>query len=371
MPLMYRNITRMSYCCVHRYIHGTAVNNKAFNYASREGKFMRKIVSNELPKRKWYPEKSEKIASSFPSSAQKLVSPHVTRRVKVLNKLFMKYITDIMTTGEVAADVVGLGIEITQVKISNDFQIVRVLWYSYNTGNVDQITDILNGTAFKLRHELSQLKIIGVVPPIKFVRDKQRTIMAQLEKVFEDADYGEDYVRTIRITPTPELSLFTKLSDEVREKILKIDSSNINSYEENVGDEICYDEMYDVDLPPMRSDVLGLNQGIIMTQIKQSLNKSKDAIKNRLENITTDKPEKVYTFNPSSIQTLRTEEEIQAFNDFLIKRRVEEKRSKKLNLDPYDGDDINYHENTEEDQVDDSEYINFDSFDDTSEKELH
>lgn len=50
MPLIYRNITRMSYC-VHRYIHGTAVNNKVFNYANREGKFMRKIVSNELPKR--------------------------------------------------------------------------------------------------------------------------------------------------------------------------------------------------------------------------------------------------------------------------------------------------------------------------------
>ncbi|KAH0546765.1 uncharacterized protein LOC123268453 [Cotesia glomerata] len=370
MPLMCRNITRMSYC-VHRYIHATAVNNKAFNYARREGKFMRKIVSNELPKRKWYPEKSEKIASSLPSSAQKLVSPHVTRRVKVLNKLFMKYITDIMTTGEVAADVVGLGIEITQVKISNDFQIVRVLWYSYNTGNLDQITDILNGTAYKLRHELSQLKIIGVVPPIKFVRDKQRTVMAQLEKVFENADYGEDYVRTVRTAPTPELSLFTKLSDEVREKILNIDSSYVNSYEENVGDEICYDEMYDVDLPPMRSDVLGLNQGIIMTQIKQSLNKSKDAIKNRLENVTTDIPEKVYTFNPSSIQTIRTEEEIQAFNDFLIKRRVEEKRSKKLNLDPYNEDDIDFHENTEEDQVDDNEYFNFDSFDDTSEKELH
>jgi hypothetical protein len=37
------------------------------------------------------------------------------RRVAVLNKLFMRHITDMMASGEVASEIFGRGIEISRV----------------------------------------------------------------------------------------------------------------------------------------------------------------------------------------------------------------------------------------------------------------
>lgn len=38
-----------------------------------------------------------------------------SRRAKVLNKIFMRYITDLMATGSCATDILGHGIEINRV----------------------------------------------------------------------------------------------------------------------------------------------------------------------------------------------------------------------------------------------------------------
>ncbi|XP_053599151.1 uncharacterized protein LOC103573065 isoform X2 [Microplitis demolitor] len=322
--------------------------------------------------RKWYPDQNEKMSPTLPSSPQKLVSPLVTRRVTVLNKLFMKYVTDIMTTGEVSADVAGLGIEISRVKLSNDFKLVRVMWFSSNTKNLDQISDILHQTAFKLRHELSQLKIIGVVPPIIFVKDKQSASLASLEKTFETADYGEDYVPTVRIPPKPELCLFTRLPQEVREQIKSSDSSNNITVEDDNDyiDETDDGEIYNVNLPPMRQDVLGLNRGLIMTQIKQSLYKSKEALKNRLDNVSINTSQTLKMFDPSSINALRTEEENQAFDDFLLKRQIEAKRQRKYEMQNLYEDNLDTQEKIEDELDDYDEEFDFDQFNDINEKDL-
>lgn len=42
------------------------------------------------------------------------LSPN-SRRSKVLNKVFMRYITDIMATGQYSSEIVGRGIEINRV----------------------------------------------------------------------------------------------------------------------------------------------------------------------------------------------------------------------------------------------------------------
>jgi hypothetical protein len=42
------------------------------------------------------------------------------RRVSVLNKLFMKHITDLLSTGEYSSEFSGYGIEINRVKNVND-----------------------------------------------------------------------------------------------------------------------------------------------------------------------------------------------------------------------------------------------------------
>lgn len=96
-----------------------------------------------------------------------------SRRVAVLNKLFMRHITDLMATGEVAGELIGRGIEISRVKVASDFTRVNVYWLAKGSRHDDQTEMILSRNAHSLRHELSQLRIIGSVPRIEFVKGKK------------------------------------------------------------------------------------------------------------------------------------------------------------------------------------------------------
>lgn len=185
----------------------------------------------------------------------------------------MKHITDLMATGEIASSILGRGIEVSHVSVTNDFKLVKVFWLSSNTNadELKEISEILNESGYKLRHELSQLKVIGVVPPIRFFEDKGLRTMMDLEKKFLTADYGEDYTPTIRTERPSHLTLFTTLPSEVREKILNhkldidVEESNDKVEEED-------NEIYDIDLPPMRHDVLNLDHWRIMSKVSKDHN---------------------------------------------------------------------------------------------------
>jgi len=62
----------------------------------------------------WYKSEEE---SNFPPVPRTSGSKHGQnfRRVAVLNKLFMRHITDMMASGEVANEILGRGIEISGV----------------------------------------------------------------------------------------------------------------------------------------------------------------------------------------------------------------------------------------------------------------
>lgn len=68
--------------------------------------------------RKWHPTYSE--MNTLPSIKSLTKVSHEpgkrgVRRIAVLNKLFMKHITDLMSTGSSGLDIVGRGIEISKV----------------------------------------------------------------------------------------------------------------------------------------------------------------------------------------------------------------------------------------------------------------
>nr|CAD7259639.1 unnamed protein product [Timema shepardi] len=117
-----------------------------------------------------------------------------TRRIAVLNKVFMRHITDIMATGEDSKEIAGRGIEVSRVKVSADFSHLSVYWLAQNSSEDNEIESILKCLAGKLRHELSQLQIIGMVPKVDFVKDKQYALMADVDELLLKADFGEDYV---------------------------------------------------------------------------------------------------------------------------------------------------------------------------------
>ncbi|KAK0175606.1 hypothetical protein PV327_009346 [Microctonus hyperodae] len=318
-------------CCTCRHITTSAANYRLKTLA-REGKFMKKMIYGEIPKKKWYPAKDARPSELLTPIVTNPVKPHVTRRVTVLNKLFMKHITDLMATGEISSSILGRGIEVSHVNVTNDFKLVKVFWFS-STANADElkeISKILNECGYKLRHELSQLKVIGVVPPIRFFEDKESRTMMELENKFLTADYGEDYTPTIKTERLSHLTLFTKLPNEVREKILNHESNydvkesneKVEAKEEEEED----DGIYDIDFPPMRHDVLNLDHWRIMSKITQSMRKCEETARNRMNNLTT--VETQQPFDSSKIIE-RTEEDTAAFEAFLLQRRIMQKKLNK------------------------------------------
>lgn len=181
------------------------------------------------------------------TSTSKL-SIYTVRRMIVLNKVFMKYITDLMSTGEVVPEILYKDIEISHVKVTADFKCINVYWIDNNTENTD-IEELLQKCAFQLRHELSQLRIIGVVPPIQFVKCKGINILREVEQKLKIMDFGEDHISS-------------PYSDAIQQTITASKTSDVNQNVENVEN-----NNLSITLPVMRHNVFGLDHFRIMSQV--------------------------------------------------------------------------------------------------------
>lgn len=150
------------------------------------------------------------------------------------------------------------------MKVSPDFYSLNVFWLAQGDKNDGIIAEILENLQFPLRHELSQLRLMGEVPRIYFIKDKYYSKAAEVDLLLAKADFGEDFVPT---DPTlfmkSDLQLQMKLPGDLREKILEI--------EENL------DEIDEEELPEMRHDVLGIDHSMIMKKIATSMDKTKRA----------------------------------------------------------------------------------------------
>lgn len=176
------------------------------------------------------------------------LSIYTVRRMIVLNKVFMKYITDLMSTGEIVPEILNKNIEISHVKVTADFKLINVYWIDNNTENND-IEELLKKCASQLRHELSQLRVIGVVPPIQFVKCKGISTLREVEQKLKIMDFGEDYVSS-------------PYSDAIQQTITASETSDVN---QNVGN--VENDNISITLPVMRHDVFGLDHFRIMSQV--------------------------------------------------------------------------------------------------------
>ncbi|XP_046395275.1 putative ribosome-binding factor A, mitochondrial [Ischnura elegans] len=224
----------------------------------KEARVMNRFIGAQSKRRSWYPAK-DVSAASLPHIIQPKRGERDSRRMAVLNKLFMKYISDLMTTGELTPETTTMGIEISKVKISQDFSALKVYWVAKGTSTDENIENLLFSNAKKLRHELTQLRVIGNVPTIVFVKDKSLSKVAEVDAVLARADFGEDFVPTDpSFTLLSNLTLSTKLPKHLEEKILQEDIA-----------------LLEIPVPSMQSDALGLDHDNIMQKIKSSMKKAK------------------------------------------------------------------------------------------------
>lgn len=244
------------------------------------------------------------------------------------------------------------------MKISPDFNSVNVFWIAQGDENDAVVEQVLKSISGPLRHELSQLRIMGEVPRIYFVKDKFYSKAAEVDILLKTADYGEDFVPsdpTVFMKASPQLNVH--LSDEVRARIYELEQ------EENSENEI-----EDEELPIMKNDVLGLDHAAIMKKIAVSIDRSKKA----WETFGTHNDSIMHTseplrdFSALNVQVDKLNREAHVRNEFVkfleqkqYERKVtpERKRNKDLNPqnDQYDYVDDNRDSNYEDDFLEDDQ----------------
>lgn len=229
-----------------------------------------------------------------------------------------------MVNGPNSMEYSKLNIVINRVKISSDFNFLNLLWISNDSYSEEPDPKALEEIAIQLRHELTQLRLMGSVPRINFVKDKRAFEIKELDKRLSIADFGTDY--------------------EKSEDILQsdVDPSDIENYD------LLHDE---TKLPVMTHDIFGLNHKDILGRLTTGLKKSE-------QNTITPSIgyDKIKNHDPSLVSNVS---ERDAFRQFLLKRQIS--KSKQIKLQKKYAPDIELVE--EETYVNDLEQQNYSNFD--------
>ena len=169
-----------------------------------------------------------------------------------------------MSTGDFALAIAGKGIQISHVRVTPDFQGIIVYWIA-SGDQEDSVVDVaLKSISGSLRHELSQLRLMGEVPRITFVRDRIYSKAAEIDILLRKADFGDtdDWSPT---DPTlfmrSNLKLEMKLSPEVVTQIAELENTN--------------EFVEEIDLPTMRHDIFGIDHSAIMKKITKNMKQTK------------------------------------------------------------------------------------------------
>lgn len=284
-------------------IHGaeTCLAKANATSSNRQVKIMTKLLfGKNKGKRGWYNTPSQSTLNQF-SSVKSLSNPmgvqkHTNRRITVLNSLFMKQITDLMATGAMAESITGLGIEVSRVLVAQDFATINVYWLAKGGEDDVAIETLLRKCSGHLRHELSQLRVMGEVPRIIFVKDLEFAKYVEVERILKGADMGQH-------DNDDEVSEDGHLPESMLEQ-----------------------------LPEMRHDVLGLPHNVIFSKIQEKLKVTKVAW-DQFKSSPRIPPADVDDKNPSDLdqvweaKKLQTLEREDRFAEFLKTKRLGKTRN--------------------------------------------
>lgn len=222
--------------------------------ANKQSRILNKLIGGKRPSsnKKWF-ENATVLPSVVSLSSEHRQSKHITRRITVLNKLFMAHISDMLANGEWSQQIAGHGLEITHVRITSDFHLVNVYWMTKRMDSTATLKQMLDPIAGRIRHELSQLRLMGEVPRISFVHDRSLAKLAEVDYLLARADFGDDYEP---LTPAA-----------YRATMIRNDFSSTDTAADEIG----------FRLPPMRQDVFGLDRGEIMNKIVARMTKNRQA----------------------------------------------------------------------------------------------
>ncbi|XP_059801489.1 uncharacterized protein LOC132378534 isoform X2 [Hypanus sabinus] len=212
-----------------------------------------------LPRKKfWY--ESPTLGSQLlykPSSLENVLKPQHkmqkegTLRMRALNKILYKAITDLLNSTEVSPEIFEEKIEISKVRLTVDFSACRVYWVPSGLLEKDNhIQQVLEKHSPRVRHLLITQQVMGCPPPVVFVRDREQAAIAEVESLLNIADYGS--INTADATQVLDTKHFGQLAADPALKPTHQGSSPVSSH-----------------LPPSAPelDLFGINHDLLNKQI--------------------------------------------------------------------------------------------------------
>ncbi|XP_027742327.1 putative ribosome-binding factor A, mitochondrial isoform X2 [Empidonax traillii] len=114
-------------------------------------------------------------------------------RCRVLNGLIHKAMSQMVTTCEVSQEFYDLKLEICKVSLSSNFSACRVYWNpAAATEKESYVESVLRRSAPRIRYLLKSQQILGNVPPIVFIKDKEAAAVKEVEDLLAIADFGPE-----------------------------------------------------------------------------------------------------------------------------------------------------------------------------------
>ncbi|CAI5446900.1 unnamed protein product [Caenorhabditis angaria] len=112
------------------------------------------------------------------------------KKMVQLGKIMEQHVSDVISTDETLAN---LKIQISKVKLDRAFSNLEIFWMCFDGGERDEQTrNILESAKFSIRKRIQEA--VGFTcPELKFVADKTHLMEAEMDRIFEKADYGQDY----------------------------------------------------------------------------------------------------------------------------------------------------------------------------------
>lgn len=295
-----------------------------------QSKVMSKLVGHRISgsKKRWYPSNDASTSNSTRQrNAEIFSSAHITkstasgggknttRRMAVLNKLFMTHITDLLATGEASESILGRGLQVTRVKISPDFSFITVYWLAGGEPLTDALLETeLHRCSGRLRHELSQLMLMSEVPRIKFVREKKLWNISQVEGLLRTIDFGPQEETADEQVQHVKHNLVANLTQREFYGKKDLEEADLN---------MCDNED---EFPEMRHDVLGLDHRHIMSKILTKMRKSQQAWEQHAQKDSTTFSTNQAGNTPESLEQIQQKlaeasEKSAGFEKLLAKRR--------------------------------------------------
>ncbi|KAL7078117.1 hypothetical protein ACQ4LE_002176 [Meloidogyne hapla] len=106
-----------------------------------------------------------------------------------LTKIYMSVLPDLVSEEDGLRNVL-----ITKLELPDLMNEIRVFWRC--TGDIEkdgETKNLLNEYAEKLRKDMSEIFYSSFIPQFKFIEDRQHLIVQEMDHLFKNADYGDDY----------------------------------------------------------------------------------------------------------------------------------------------------------------------------------